>query len=162
MNLNNNIEDDYYKYIYDIKDPLKLEELYLKHETPILLCLARNEYCSHDLFIKLMKTNFINVKFFIIKNKNCPKEILEEVLINNDNDKNFLFLNAIENLNCPVYLLDKYSLDNSMDIDVDWSIVSNKNCPMFILKRIYNKKYEDCNLNNLIKIHNNWNLKDFE
>jgi len=117
-----------------------LEEFITGEYEQLSMVVFKNENFPKNLFLKYSKPPFEKNKFALISSKNCPIDIIENII--NDINPNNIYVKV--------------------------GALYNENCPYIFLKKIYKEllisQYgkENPYLFNLIKNHPNWKFKDFE
>jgi len=104
----------------------------------VIIKVFNNKNCTKDLIMKFSDSKDVNIKLGIIKSVNCPVCIYYKFYL----DSNDSIRRAIaNNSNCPVDILEKFIDDEHCDMTLDMTldIIYNKNCPDYLIEKIYNK-----------------------
>jgi len=141
----------------NINCPLSiLEKLSDDKNYKVVEHVALNENCSKELLKKLSTSKNYFVRKVIARNINSPEDALNSLSNLKYNNETIVSLVA-QNKNCPIFILKK--LSKTKVSSIAGSLVYNKNCTFEILKIIYkNHKH----LREDIISHVNWKLKEFE
>ncbi|MEA3289642.1 MAG: hypothetical protein U9Q04_05605 [Campylobacterota bacterium] len=105
-----------------------------------LVYLSSNNTLNNKQILKLEKNNIENVNINLLKNKNCPEDIIEKYLELNDLIYNIALSHNISLKNKQYELLFEQN-----DININISLSFNTNTPKEILTKLYNQNDQNIN-----------------
>jgi len=151
---------------------MKLEELKKTKDIELLdkfsnskillerITVSLNENCSIEILDKLSYDKSLKVLTNVIYHPNCTDFILERLYYNFHLKYDFIWCireAILTTENCPASILKDLTGDESFNLlNV---VIKNKNCQIFILKKIY-KRF--VSLKDKVTAHPNWKFSEFE